>query len=223
MILGVVALLICIFLLLKMVSRKFRWHTVERLLRKIHIPFGFIVIAISVVHGIITLDVWSTRNVMVVGTGIGAAILLVLMAIAYCNSKKLKGKWIALHRRGALLIALLLIGHISIYYVDLFSYKRNITAIEIIGMNASNVKNGTYEGEYDAGYIYAKVSVTVHNEQIANIHILKHDNERGTPAETIAESIIKQQSTMVDAVSKATNSSLVIQKAVENAIMKGID
>ena len=87
-------------------------------------------------------------------------------------------------------------------------------------MDTSNVKDGTYDGEYDAGYIYAKVEVTVSNGEILGIRILEHENERGTPAETIINRIIEQQNTKVDAVSSATNSSLVIEKAVENALRR---
>ena len=221
MIFGIIAVVICILLFLKIVSRKLKWHTADKVLRKIHIPCGLVVVVMIVIHFIITLDVWATRNVLVMITGLLAAIVLLLMAVGYSFRKKLKGKWIVLHRSGALLIALLIMCHIAIYYVDFFSYKSNISTIDIIGMDASNVKDGTYIGEYDAGYIYARVAVGVNNGQIVTINILEHDNERGTPAEAIVDSIVEQQNTQVDAVSSATNSSLVIEKAVENALEKG--
>lgn len=221
MIWGIAAVIICIFLYFKLIARKLKWHTAEAFLRKIHNPCGIFVLVIITVHFIFTLDVWSTRSVMVVATGIIAAVLLLFMAVGYCFRKKLKSKWILLHRKVAFFIAFFSICHIVLYYVDFFSYKNNISIINIAGMDASNVKDGTYEGEYDAGYIYARVSITVSNGQILNIDMLEHDNERGTPAEKIVSSILEQQNTKVDAVSGATNSSLVIEKAVENAIMKG--
>lgn len=88
-------------------------------------------------------------------------------------------------------------------------------------MNASNVKDGIYIGEYDAGYIYAKVSVTVQKGKLLDVTILEHKNERGKPAEKITTDMLEQQSTKVDVVTGATNSSLVIEKAVENALEKG--
>ena len=42
-------------------------------------------------------------------------------------------------------------------------------------------------------------------------------NGRGKPAEIVADRIIQEQRIDVDAVSGATNSSVVIKKAVENA------
>ena len=73
-------------------------------------------------------------------------------------------------------------------------------------------------GEYDAGYIYAKVEVSVKHGMISNINILKHRNERGGKAEKIIYKIIDRQKIDVDSVSGATNSSMVIKKAVENAL-----
>ncbi len=219
---GMIAFVMYIFLLLKIVSRKLKWHTTDQILRRIHLPVGVSIIAVIGIHFFKTMDIWSTRSVMVVGTGIGAAILLLLMAVGYGFRKKLKGRWMIWHRIGALMIAVLLISHIGCYYIDFFSYQRKISSINIIGIDASHVKDGTYEGEYDAGYIYAKVEVTIHQGQISDIDLLKHDNERGAPAQAVIGHIMEQQNTGADAISGATNSSLVIEKAIENALLKGM-
>lgn len=79
--------------------------------------------------------------------------------------------------------------------------------------------DGAYIGEYDAGYIYAKVQVTVKSEKIDHIDLLEHRNEHGKPAEKIISSITEKQSLQVDAVSGATNSSKVIKAAVQNALL----
>lgn len=80
------------------------------------------------------------------------------------------------------------------------------------------VPNGIYEGACHVGYIYAHVSVTVLDGEITDIEILEHRNERGVAAENIVSSIISQQKIDVDAVTSATNSSKVIQKAIETAL-----
>ena len=67
-------------------------------------------------------------------------------------------------------------------------------------------------------FIYAKVEVTVQNGEITNINILEHRHERGKAAEVITDSIVDEQKIDVDAISGATNSSIVIKKAVENAL-----
>ncbi|MDE6875254.1 MAG: FMN-binding protein [Lachnospiraceae bacterium] len=85
----------------------------------------------------------------------------------------------------------------------------------------SDVPDGVYVGEYDVDFIYAKVEVTVRGGVIADIDILEHKNGRGKSAEIIVEKIIEEQKINVDAVSGATNSSIVIKKAVENALNGG--
>lgn len=219
MIWGIIATIICILLVLKIVSRKLEWHKIDKIMRKIHILCGILALMIILFHFIKTLDVWTTRNAGVIGTGIATAIVILLMAAGYVFRKKLKGRWIVLHRLGAILVMLLIVCHIITYYIDFLSYKSNISTLNIKGIDARNVKDGTYEGEYDAGYIYARVEITVNNGKIADINILEHDNERGASAEKITDSIIKGQNTKVDVVSGATNSSLVIEKAVENALI----
>ena len=85
----------------------------------------------------------------------------------------------------------------------------------------TKLKDGTYEGSYRGGPNKASVQVTIKDNSLVNIEILQHQAWRGVIAEaTIVERIIAGQSTKVDAVSGATNSSRVIMNAVQNAIEK---
>ena len=85
----------------------------------------------------------------------------------------------------------------------------------------ARLKDGTYEGSYRGGLNKASVLVIIKDNNIVNIEILQHQAWRGKKAETaIVERIIAHQSTKVDAVSGATNSSRVIMNAVQNAIEK---
>ena len=56
-------------------------------------------------------------------------------------------------------------------------------------------------------FVYVKVEVTVQKGVITNIDILGYKNRRGSHAGVV-----------VDTVSGATNSSIVIKKVVENAL-----
>ena len=67
-------------------------------------------------------------------------------------------------------------------------------------------------------FVYAKVQVTVRNGAITAIDIREHKNGRGEPAELVADRMIQEQKIDVDIVSGATSSSIVIKKAVENAL-----
>jgi len=84
------------------------------------------------------------------------------------------------------------------------------------------LKDGVYEGEYRKGINKAIVKVIIADGRIAEIELVKHTASWiGKKAnEIIPQRIVEQQSTQVDAISGATNSSRVIMNAVEKAIEK---
>lgn len=93
----------------------------------------------------------------------------------------------------------------------------------IIGEPLDYVKlvDGVYEGNYRGGPNKALVKVTIKNNTIVNIEIVEHQAWKGKKAELpILKRIIENQSTDVNAVSGATNSSRVIMNAVQKAIEK---
>jgi len=95
------------------------------------------------------------------------------------------------------------------------------TPINGAPVDHGKLKDGTYEGSYRGGPNKATVQVTITDNHIVNIEIIQHQAWRGVIAEaTIVERIIVSQSTKVDAVSGATNSSRVIMNAVQSALEK---
>ena len=106
----------------------------------------------------------------------------------------------------------------AIYLRDVSDCKQAVKETVFKDIDISRVPDGTYVGEYDVDFIYAKVEVTVQNRVVTEIDLLEHRNERGKSAEIVTERIIEEQRTDVDAISGATNSSIVIKKAVEIAL-----
>lgn len=94
-----------------------------------------------------------------------------------------------------------------------------VSKIEIKTIDLSELKDGEYIGKYyvneSAG---ATVKVTIEGNKIINIGIVEHKCARGKKAEIITNSVINRQSLDVDTISGATSSSLVILKAIENAL-----
>lgn len=119
----------------------------------------------------------------------------------------------------AVLISLCFIGG-SIYLIKVWNYQKTVKSFTYSDLVIADVEDGAYIGECDVDFIYAKVAVTVENGTITEIDLLEHQNERGTSAEKIINDMLQRQSIDVDAISGATNSSKVIKKAVENALMK---
>lgn len=131
-------------------------------------------------------------------------------------------------RTGNLLLclcaALLLAGAVSLglYLKSLSDYRRAVAGISFEGIDVAGVADGAYTGECDAGFVYARVRVTVRGGVLEQVEILEHKNGRGAPAEAVTQAMIERQSVYVDAVSGATNSSLVLEKAAENALRQGL-
>lgn len=107
---------------------------------------------------------------------------------------------------------------LALYLKNVADYKRAVKELSIGETDISKVSDGVYIGECDVNFIDVKVKVTVQKGNITDIYLLKHKNGRGEPAEAVIDKIIDEQSIDVDAVSGATNSSIVIKKAVENAL-----
>lgn len=113
-------------------------------------------------------------------------------------------------------LAVLILG--AVYLKKVADYKQAIKETTFDEINVANISDGSYIGEYDVNFIYAKVEVTVEDGKIVSINILEQRHERGKAAETVIEEIIEEQKIDVDAISGATNSSVVVKKAVENAL-----
>lgn len=85
-------------------------------------------------------------------------------------------------------------------------------------ISLEEIDDGNYEGDYKAFPVTVKLNVEVKDHKMTRIAILKHDNGKGKKAEEITDEIIDEQSLDVDIVSGATYSSMVILKAVEDAL-----
>ena len=118
-----------------------------------------------------------------------------------------------------IMLFLLLASIFGTAYIDrVGEHKRAVKETTIEEVNISDIPDGVYIGEYDVNFIYAKVEVDVSGGKIIDVRILEHRQERGKAAEAVANEIVDEQRIDVDTVSGATNSSIVIKKAVEVAL-----
>jgi Uncharacterized protein conserved in bacteria len=121
-------------------------------------------------------------------------------------------------------VAVLISGYFLLDYLDSVNrYRRAIREIEFTHYDASGIPDGSYTGECDVDFIYARVEVHIENEQIIKIALLEHRHERGADAGRITQDIINQQRIDVDAVAGVTYSSQVIKKAVDNALSNAME
>lgn len=99
-----------------------------------------------------------------------------------------------------------------------FLTKRTLKKVKINEVPISQVADGEYVGEAQIKPVSAKVNVQVENGKITDIEIKDHMTGLGKNGEKTIDQIINKQSLDVDAISGATQSSVTITKAVENAL-----
>lgn len=209
---------ICFCLLsAKAASAKLHLKRLDRILIKLHKPVSAFLIITCTVHILYAIPILKNRDSLVVISGIANVVLMVVL-ICLCHVIKDRKKKMLWHRILTILMAIGIIGHFTAYIIDFNNYQKSVANIEFADIDLEKVEDGTYRGEFDAGYIYAKVEVEIKDGAIVSISLLEHRNERGKRAEDIIDDVISEQKTDVDAVSGATNSSNVIKKAIEKAI-----
>lgn len=119
---------------------------------------------------------------------------------------------------GIIVLALILLFSGMFIYLSRNLDKLVESSIEKIEL--SELKDGTYIGEYSVHPVSATVEVKIEGGRIEDILLLDHGNGMGQPAEVIIEDVVEDQSLDVDSISGATYSSRVILKAIEAALLK---
>lgn len=214
---GFICLFCFLMLAAKAITHRCNWKKTDRVLMKCHKPICVLLIVSCFIHMIYVVPVLKNRSAFVIITGIVSFFVMVSL-ICLCHIIKEKKKKMWWHIFLTIIIAICIVGHIVTYIIDFKNYQQKVTNIVFEDIELANIKDGTYQGEYDVGYIYAKVEVEIRDNKIVSINIVEHRNERGESAEKIIDDMVEEQEIYVDAVSGATNSSNVIEKAVENAL-----
>lgn len=214
---GYLSLICFCMLVAKWVARRCNLIKIDKFLMRIHRPVSLLLIVFCILHISFVIPVLRNRNILVNVSGV-LAIVFMLGLIFSCHVLKQKERRMKWHRIFTILMTVCIVWHIVVYFMDFREYKKNVENIAFENIELSDVEDGTYVGEYDGGYIYAKVEVIIEDGRIISINLMEHRNERGKTAEVIVDNVVATQRIDVDAVSGATNSSNVIKKAIENAI-----
>jgi len=107
----------------------------------------------------------------------------------------------------------------TVAFVILNREMRSLADTEIPYISLEGLADGTYEGHWSNRIILVEVLVTVEDEEITAIEILRHRHGQGAEtAEAITDDVITSQSLAVDAVSGATYSSKAILLAIADAL-----
>ncbi len=86
-------------------------------------------------------------------------------------------------------------------------------------VDAHRLRDGVYRGNVKQGPNRAIVEVVIESGRVSDVRIVEHSAWKGVIAEEpVRRQIVERQSTRVDVVSGATNSSEVLMKASQAAI-----
>lgn len=115
------------------------------------------------------------------------------------------------------LIVVIIVGGI----IYLSSGLKDGENIQINEVKLSNLEDGVYEGQYEAGRWSNTLNITVKNNKITNIEIVD-DVTFSIPKvnDELFTNVINAQNTTVDAVTQATVTSKAYLKSIENALNK---
>ncbi len=219
MTIGIILAIIYLLLVSRIAIRRTKNIRLKQVSLTLHKVLGVTLPVVTAVHLLLVWKLIRQRPMAMYVTGIVMLVLAVAEGLSFLYRSRMKKNWMWVHRAAVVGIFLCLSVHMIFGFVSLGQYKEAIRAIQLDEIQIGTIADGDYVGEYDAGYVYARVSVKVADGQIQSVDLLEHRTERGQSAEVIPEQIVEQQKIAVDAVSGATNSSLVIEKAVCNAVM----
>ncbi len=119
------------------------------------------------------------------------------------------------------IIAIVVVG-LGVVGIGVFrSIEKNmdeLVELPIIDIDFSSLIAGTYQGEFSSFPVAAEVEVTVEGERVTGINLINHRHGPGYGAEEILGRVIEAQSLKVDVISGATYSSVIVLKAIEEAL-----
>ena len=119
---------------------------------------------------------------------------------------------------GIIILVIIVLGSIAFNRIN-----KNLQSLEenrISMIDLASLEDGVYLGSYAAFPVKVKVEVLLKDHKIEDIKILEHVNGKGKPAEDIVKAMIEKQTIDVDVIAGASYSSRVIQKAIEEALLK---
>jgi uncharacterized protein with FMN-binding domain len=132
------------------------------------------------------------------------------------SEKFMKKRYIVL----IVLALLLIVGGITVrsFMMKTEEGLEKLSSLTIKDPNLNLLTDGIYKGEYETFPVKVKVEVHIKDHKIETIVLVEHRQGRGKDAEALLKQIVDQQSVELDAVTGATYSSMIILKAVEQAL-----
>lgn len=126
----------------KYIARKSKNKKLNMAFRKVHIPFGIITLIFGLIHGLLAgnfpqaklSEIEIAPVLFSLNWGTACFVVAVLLGVSYLLRKKLKKKWMFLHR----ILTVVMIGIIVIHIIDM-----GITVFDRISDGISSISENT--------------------------------------------------------------------------------
>ncbi|KAF5056595.1 MAG: FMN-binding protein [Spirochaetales bacterium] len=128
--------------------------------------------------------------------------------------------------KGAIIVLVVVAGLVILIVIGKMLFKRvehNLEGLKDLSIATpllSSIQDGTYEGSFATFPVKVKIAATIKEGTISNLQLLEHRSGQGQPAEAILATVLTEQKLDVDTISGATYSSIIILKAIEDALSK---
>ncbi len=162
---GYLSLICFCMLVAKWIARRCNLIKFDKVLMRIHRPVSLLLIVFCILHISFCIPVLRNRNILVNVSGVVAVVFMIVLIFS-CHVLKQKDRRMKWHRILTILMAVCIVWHVVVYFMDFREYQRNVDSIVFENIELSDVEDGTYVGEYDAGYIYAKVEVMIEDGEL---------------------------------------------------------
>ena len=151
-VLGYLSLICFCMLVAKWIERRCNLIKFDKVLMRIHRPVSLLLIVFCILHISFVIPVLRNRNILVNVSGVLAVVFMIVLIFS-CHVLKQKDRRMTWHRILTILMAVCIVWHVLVYFMDFRHYHRNVESIVFENIELSDVEDGTYVGEYDAGYI----------------------------------------------------------------------
>lgn len=126
-------------------------------------------------------------------------------------------------RRKTVLVVLAVIAVLVIIAVGamqrLESNMEELRELTFEKIDLSSMEDGNYTGSFSSFPVAAEVQVTIEEQAITKVELLEHSHGMGEDAEVLPAIVEEARNLDVDVISGATYSSIVILKAIEDALI----
>jgi len=122
-------------------------------------------------------------------------------------------------------LAIIAIVIVAVGFIGVVAFRQiekgltDLLEMPLMDIDFSSILDGSYPGEFSRFPVSAEVEVTFQGERVTGIDLLSHRHGGGYSAEEILDRVIENQSLNVDVISSGTYSSIVVLKAIEDALL----